>query len=35
MLFDEDESFVDVLDLVIWPLKGSDSQFRRLHALGR
>ena len=35
MLLDEDECFVDVLDLVIRPRKGSDSQFRRLHTLSR
>lgn len=35
MLFDEDESFVDVLDLVIMPKKGSDDQFGRLHTLRR
>ncbi|KAF7504498.1 hypothetical protein GJ744_002178 [Endocarpon pusillum] len=34
MLFDEDESFVDVLDLVIRPKKGSDDQSRRLCTFG-
>ena len=35
MMLDEDESFVDVVDLVIQPMKGSDNQFRRPQILGR
>jgi hypothetical protein len=35
MLIDEDESFVDVVDIVVRPKKGSDNQFRRPQTRGR
>ena len=35
MLFDEDGSFVDVLDIIIRPKESSKNPFRTLHALSR
>ena len=35
MMLDEDESFVDVVDFIIRPKKGSNNQFRRPQVWGR